>query len=84
MNTTESLKRNQQEKLDILEVSNELWDATFKQNQAAVLQTLGTNLSRPSLYRLETNPEKIVQQPSGNWRKIKITYSSNPKVLFSV
>ena len=34
MNTTESKKRNNQEKRDILEVLNILRDATFKQKQA--------------------------------------------------
>ena len=58
MNTTESKKRNNQEKRDILEVLNSLRDATFKQKQAAVLQTLGINLSRSSLYRLEKNRNK--------------------------
>ena len=55
MNTTKSLKRNHQEKRDILEVLNELGDATFKQKQAAVLQILGINISRSSLFRLEMN-----------------------------
>ena len=59
MNTTESLKRNHQEKLDILEVLNELRDATFKQKQAAVLQKLGIIFSRSSLYRLDMNQDKI-------------------------
>ena len=60
MNTTECKKRNNQEKRDILKVLNSLRDATFKQNQAAVLQTLGMNLSRPSLYRLEKNRDKYI------------------------
>ena len=55
MNTIESLKRNHQEKRDILEVFHELRKATFKQKQPAVLQTLGINLSRSLLYRLEIN-----------------------------
>ena len=52
MNTTECKKRNNQEKRDILEVLNSLGDAKFKQKHAAVLQTLGINLSKSSLYRL--------------------------------
>ena len=80
MITTESMKRNNQEKSDILKVLNSLRDLTFKQKQAAVLQTLGINLSRSSLYRIEKNRDKIVQQPSGNRQTIRGTFYSNPKV----
>ena len=80
MNTIESMKRNNQEKRDILEALNNLRDATYKQKQADVLQTLGINLSRSSLFRLEMNRDKLKQQPSGNRRKIRGKFNSSHKV----
>ena len=66
----------------VLELLNELQNVTVKQKQAAVLQRLD-NLSRSSLYRLEMNRDKIVQQPSGNRQKVRGTFKSNPKFLFN-
>ena len=80
MNTTESMNRINHEKRPILEVLNGLRDATFKQKQAAVLQTLGINLSRSSLRRLEKNKDKIMLQPSGTRQTLIGTFYSNPKV----
>ena len=68
MSAAESLKRNHQQKREVLELLNELKNATVKQKQAAVLQRLDINLSSSSLYRLEMNRDKIAQQPSGNCR----------------
>ena len=63
-------ERNHQQKREVQEFLNELRNAIVKQRQATVLQRLNIYLSRSSLYRLEMNRDKIVQQPGGNRRKI--------------
>ena len=73
-----SAKRNHQQKWKVLELLNGLRNATVKQKQAAVLQRLNINLSRASVYRLEMNRDKILQQPSGNRQRVRGTFKSNP------
>ena len=73
-----SAKRNHQQKRKVLELLNGLRNVTVKQKQAAVLQRLNINLSRSSLYRLEMNRDKILQQPSGNRQRVRGTFKSNP------
>ena len=55
MSATKSLKRNHQQIQKSLDLLNESRDVTAKQKHASVLQGLGINLSKSSLYRLEMN-----------------------------
>ena len=82
MTAAKSLNRYHQQKREVLELLNELQNATVKQKQAAVLQRLDINLSSSSLYRLEMNRDKIVQ-PSGYRQRVRGTFKSNPKIVFT-
>ena len=81
MNAANSLKRNHQGKRKTLELLNELQDATVKQKTSGSFPEI--YLSRSSLYRLEMNRDKIVQQLIRNRQRVRGTFKSNPKVLFS-
>ena len=70
MNAAKSMKRNYQDKREILEFLSELRDSkAVKQKQAAVLQRLDINLSWSSLFRLEiTRDQSCIKQVEIDWK----------------